>query len=195
LSEIPSQLWRDLLQAKIFSYIQIKKFCYARTFSQRNEIMKPGCGWVLAAVLTFAFGLSSTPLVAKPGTGGNFGLGIIVGDPNAGISMKYWNSQTTAIDGALSWSSDHWLSIHGDYLIHLPRLIQVEQGTLPLYYGLGGFVRSDHFNHAGVRIPVGLAYLLPRLPLEFFLELSANLALVPSTDFFLGLGLGGRYYF
>jgi len=91
--------------------------------------MGPAIKWVQWLALSFTLILTSMELHAKPGVGGEFGLGIIVGDPDAGISMKYWNSQTTAIDGAISWSSNRWVSLHGDYLIHMPRLIQVQRGT------------------------------------------------------------------
>jgi hypothetical protein len=157
--------------------------------------MRPGFKWLQLLALSYALVLTSAELHAKPGVGGDFGLGIIVGEPNAGISMKYWNSQTTAIDGAISWSSSRWVSLHGDYLVHLPKLIQVQRGTMPVYYGIGGFIRSYFYTHAGVRVPVGIAYLLPSHPLEFFFELAANLGIAPGTEFFLGIGLGGRYYF
>ena len=159
--------------------------------------MKPNAKWLhrLALCLPLALLLTAGKSQAKPGAGGNFGLGLIIGNPDAGVSMKYWNSPTTAIDGALSWSSHNWASFHADYLVHLPKLIQVQQGTMPVYYGIGGFIQSRHYELAGVRIPVGIGYLLPHQPLEFFFELAANLSIAPATEFFLGIGLGGRYYF
>ena len=55
---------------------------------------------------------------------GRLGIGIILGDPN-GISMKFWQSQRTAIDLALAWDFDDYFHIHGDYLYHFP--IQMEE--------------------------------------------------------------------
>ncbi len=132
---------------------------------------------------------------AVPFSPGKFGLGIIVGEPQAGITMKYWKTSSTAIDGAAAWSSNYWTVFHGDYLVHLPNVISVASGTMPIYYGIGGFVRSYHWTRAGVRLPVGIAYMPPAHPLEFFLELAGYLGLVPSTSFDVGVGLGGRYYF
>jgi hypothetical protein len=150
---------------------------------------------IVRIILLLSFFTLPKTAAARPAGAGQFGLGIVIGDPNAGIAMKYWRTPTTAIDGAVSWSSFGSIGLHADYLVHVPNLIKVEQGLMPIYYGIGGFVRTHHYSNAGVRLPVGIAYLLPQHPLEFFLELSGHLGLVPDTLFSLGIGLGGRYYF
>jgi hypothetical protein len=130
--------------------------------------------------------------------GGDFGLGIILGEPT-GVSGKLWISGRSAIDGAAAWSLDNneAFHLHGDYLLHNFSLIKVEKGRLPLYYGIGGRIRfadvGDDF--VGIRIPVGLEYLFYNAPLDLFIEVVPILDLAPDTDFDLNAALGMRYFF
>ncbi|MEZ4741629.1 MAG: hypothetical protein R3B45_04155 [Bdellovibrionota bacterium] len=140
------------------------------------------------------FSLSSRAVIAKPMNGGTFGLGLIVGTPHAGISMKNWIGPTTAIDAALSWSHD-WVHIHGDYLIHDPSLIQVSKGKMPVYYGVGAELENFHREMISVRVPVGIAYEVANHPIEVFVEVVPKVVLVPASSFDIDLGIGGRFYF
>jgi len=129
--------------------------------------------------------------------GGNFGLGIILGEPT-GLSCKLWNSRTTALDGAIAWSfgNKNAMHIHIDHLFHNFNLINVSNGSLPVYYGIGGRMRLDEDdNKIGVRIPIGLAYQFADAPLDIFFEIVPLLDLVPSTDFCLNGAIGIRYFF
>lgn len=141
-----------------------------------------------------------------------FGLGVIVGEPT-GISVKGWISDERAVDGALAWSlfGHSWFSAHTDYLFHNMRLININQGKLPLYYGPGLRLRSwtggRYWEHGrwhsynggraalGVRFPVGLAYLPDKAPVDIFLELVPTLDLVPSSSFDITGAIGVRYWF
>jgi len=135
---------------------------------------------------------------------GNFGLGVILGEPT-GISGKLWLGNGMAIDGAVAWSlsKNYSLHIHGDYLFHNFTLIDVEQGKLPLYYGIGGRIkiREDDPNDnndddaIGVRFPVGLAYLFEGAPVDIFVEVVPILDLAPDTDFDINGAIGFRYFF
>jgi hypothetical protein len=136
--------------------------------------------------------------VASAAGGGDFGLGIILGEPT-GISGKLWISANSAVDGAAAWSlgNNEALHLHADYLLHNFSLIEVEKGRLPFYYGIGGRIRfadvGDDF--IGVRIPVGLTYLFESAPLDIFLEVVPILDLAPDTDFDLNAAVGARYFF
>ena len=128
---------------------------------------------------------------------GNFGLGVIIGEPT-GISMKYWNGQKTAIDGAIAWSfeKESALHLHSDYLIHSFDVIDVSEGALPLYYGIGArlkFQKKD--DKLGIRIPLGIAYYFWKAPLDVFFELVPILELIPATRFDFNAAIGIRYYF
>lgn len=135
-----------------------------------------------------------------------FGLGIVVGEPT-GISLKSWQGRTTALDAALAWSfaGNDFVQLHGDYLSHNFSLLKVEQGQLPFYYGIGGRIKlinidnkrgdRDDKTRIGVRIPLGLAYLFEKVPLDLFIEVVPILDLVPETAFDLNAAIGVRYFF
>ncbi len=137
------------------------------------------------------------PLFANAqGKSGDFGAGIILGEPT-GISAKLWNSNDRAFDMAIAWSigRNDRFHLHSDYLIHRFDLISVEAGKLPLYYGLGGRIGFGDQVDLGLRIPLGIAYMLPNDPFEFFFEIVPVLNLYPGTDFDANGGFGVRYYF
>jgi len=130
---------------------------------------------------------------------GKFGLGVIIGEPT-GICGKLWLSETTAIDGAVAWSTDKnaKFQIHGDFLIHKFNVIKVDKGRLPLYYGIGGRIKireSDHDDNIGVRFPVGLEYLFANIPLDLFVEIVPILDIAPNTDLEFNGAIGIRYFF
>jgi hypothetical protein len=129
---------------------------------------------------------------------GGFGIGALFGEPT-GLSMKYWFSDITAADLGTAWSfEDHGsFQLHGDFLWHKFDLFHVPRGELPVYFGVGGRVKiPDHGDtRAGVRVPIGIAYEFPDVPLELFGEVAPILDLTPSTEGRLNGGVGIRYYF
>ena len=136
-------------------------------------------------------------LAFAPTAGANFGLGIIGGEPT-GLSAKSWLGARTAVDAAAAWSftDEEAVHLHADYLVHFFDLIDLDRGALPLYAGIGGRVKlGDEEDRVGVRVPVGLAYLFPRLPLDAFLEVVPLLDLNPETELNLNAAVGVRYFF
>lgn len=154
--------------------------------------------------------LLTTEAAAGPGGGGDFGLGLIIGEPT-GLSGKLWLDNAHAVDFLLAFSFDddhddnlRRLVFGADYLFHFdvfkPRSVE-----LPLYAGIGGkfvffdndrgrFDNDDDFGLA-VRIPLGISLLLKSAPLEFFLEIVPGLFIIPSTNADLDGGIGARFYF
>lgn len=124
------------------------------------------------------------------------GLGLIFGEPT-GLSAKMWTSERTAIDAAVAWSfvGSGWLHIHTDFLIHNFDLIDVSEGSLPVYFGVGAYLGLASDLGLGARVPVGLAYHFEGAPVEVFFELAPGLALLPEIKFYIGGGIGARYYF
>ena len=133
-----------------------------------------------------------------------FGLGLILGEPT-GLSAKAWLDEQSAIDFAAAWSLEgrNSFHLHADYLRHA-YVIDVNKGSLPLYYGIGARMqlledRSPGDDGAevrfGLRIPLGISYLFDGAPLDVFLELAPVVELIPSTDVDLEGGVGIRYYF
>ncbi len=126
-----------------------------------------------------------------------FGLGVVLGEPT-GISGKYWTGPNTAFAGAAAWSfgNKSAFHVHLDHLFHHGGLIKVEKGRLFLYYGLGGRVKAESDNsRVGVRVPVGLDYLVERAPLDIFVEVAPIVELVPATGVSVNGGVGIRYFF
>ncbi len=134
--------------------------------------------------------------------GEGFGVGVIVGEPT-GISFKAWQTPTTAIDAAVAWSfaGRDAFHLHADYLIHNYRIIKLRRGKIPLYFGLGARLRLKDASHTnndinlGIRIPIGLAYLLPNSPLDLFLEVVPIMNLIPATELDLNAAFGVRFFF
>ncbi len=125
-----------------------------------------------------------------------FGVGVILGEPIGG-SFKAWLSDTTAIDagvGYANWSHDGF-QIHSDYLLHNFDLLSAGSGRLPIYYGLGGRVKFADDTQFGVRAPVGIAYLLDRMPVDVFGEFAPILDLTPGIRVEWSFAVGARYWF
>jgi hypothetical protein len=124
-----------------------------------------------------------------------FGAGVVFGEPT-GLSAKYWLDSKRAIDGGLAWSfhKKGFLHVHADLLWHFPEVIRTSV-RLPLYAGIGGRIRFDDPVHAGVRIPVGIAWWVDGAPIDVFLEIVPILDLTPATEFELNGGIGVRYFF
>lgn len=163
-----------------------------------SDIKKSGRVAVVAMVLLVAgFGV----VVAQDG---GFGAGIILGEPT-GLSAKLWMSRSSAFDFAAAWSfyrnssdgrnDEGALYLHADYLHHFFGAIDVEQGKLVPYVGIGGKVVFAEDFYMGVRVPLGLTYMFAKVPLDVFLEISPAIALIPGTGFDVGGGIGVRYWF
>lgn len=132
-----------------------------------------------------------------------FGLGIIIGEPT-GVGMKAHLNSGNALAFGVAWSleDENQLHVHCDYLYHNYDLIFVEEGELPLYFGVGGRIKINEDKNGesgddnlGVRFPVGLAYIFEDAPFDIFLEIVPILDLTPDTDFDLNGAIGGRFWF
>ena len=126
-----------------------------------------------------------------------FGAGLIVGEPT-GASLKYFLTDKTAIDGAIGWGfhNETDLHLHGDFLWHLHDFHSVPEGRLSLYFGVGMRVKfRDGEDRVGVRVPVGVSYLLENVPVDVFLEVAPILDFTPSTRGGFTAGIGARFWF
>lgn len=127
----------------------------------------------------------------------DLGIGFMVGEPT-GLSLKSWTGGNNAFDLGLAWSLGRYdaVNIHGDYLWHNYNVFQeVEEGTLPLYYGIGArLIFAEEDAVIGARVPVGINYLFDDAPIGLFLEVVPVLNLAPETDFDVDGGLGVRFY-
>jgi hypothetical protein len=135
-------------------------------------------------------------LAGSAASQGNFGLGIIVGEPT-GVSAKLWLTERTAVDMAAAWSfsDESAFHLHADYLLHNFDLINVQKGKLPIHFGIGGRLKFEDESRFGVRIPVGLTYIFAGAPVDIFFEVVPILDLIPDTDFTANAAIGARFYF
>lgn len=150
-------------------------------------------GLFIIAIMCLLFSINTATAQDK----GQFGVGLMIGEPT-GISLKYWQSQRNAIDGGVAWSLGQYdaIHLHADYLWHNYSVFEdVEEGQLPLYYGIGGrLILAENDSILGVRVPVGLNYLFEEAPVGLFLELAPTVNLAPETDFDIGGALGVRIH-
>lgn len=142
---------------------------------------------------------ASAPLARAEGNPSQgFGLGIMVGEPT-GVNFKAWTSERNAFVGGAAWSFTHngSFAFHLDYLFHKYDWITVDEGRLPVYFGIGGRIKLADVGDdlIGARFPIGLNYHLADAPIDFFVELVPILDLTPDTDFEMNAALGGRFFF
>jgi len=127
---------------------------------------------------------------------GDFGAGVILGS-QTGATAKLWLDGGRALDAGLGFNSD--LTLYGDFLWHSLRVFpQPAEGKVPAYIGLGllvGNSSSHHDSGLGVRAVAGVAYWLPRNPLEIFFELAPVLRLSDNGGSDVNGNIGLRYYF
>jgi hypothetical protein len=156
---------------------------------------------VLLAVLLCVLGLG------EGRAQGQFGFGFIFGEPT-GVAWKYRLSHVNAIDGAIGFSPDDRFRMHVDYLW---QSYPFNDQRLALHYGVGGAVgfgrteyiafrdgdafvlRNQDFGF-GARTVIGLTYMIPRSPVDLFLEAAPLFVLTPDPGMGVDVGLGVRVY-
>jgi len=130
---------------------------------------------------------------------GKFGVGVVLGSP-MGFSMKYWQNQRVAYQGAIGGAYKGGLLIRADYLVHEKAL---KNPDLPFYYGAGMFVGDPGFggpdySHGrfalGVRGVFGLDYLVTGHPFDVSIELGPALLLTPVIGMGVDLSIAFRFY-
>ncbi|GAB5410122.1 MAG: hypothetical protein BalsKO_24870 [Balneolaceae bacterium] len=149
----------------------------------------------LFGMLVFTFSVL-TFLEAVAQSKGEKGIGLMIGDPT-GITFKNWTSSNTAFDLGAAWSLEGsgGISIHGDHLWH--SWFDVDKGNFAFYYGVGARARfiENEDSSIGIRIPLGVNYLLENTPLDLFVEIAPIVDLIPDTDASGDGAIGIRYYF
>ncbi len=127
-----------------------------------------------------------------------FGAGVILGEPT-GVSVKWWLSERSALDGALGWSfaDEDNFEMHADYLYHFNDVIPVERGRLPLYVGAGlrYKVRDNEDDLFGFRGVVGIDYLFDNAPVDIFFEAGPILDVTPDAHCRFTVAIGTRFWF
>jgi hypothetical protein len=142
---------------------------------------------------------------------GSRAIGLLLGDP-MGLSGKYWLQDGHAVDMGLSLTSDNYVLVYSDYLFHFPGLFGSSSSfvqQLRPYFGLGGelsFARtanrvgsrylstSSASIGIGLRIPLGVEWMVPDAPFGVYTEVVPVFGIAPQYSSFEG-GVGARWYF
>ncbi len=132
------------------------------------------------------------------------GLGVILGQPT-GVSSKAWLTPSTSFDLGAAWNfsrakpdrgltSQKDFQVHADYLFHNFSLFPTNTGKMPLYYGIGGRIIFDSKSRMGIRMPIGIDYIINNSKVDIFLEAVPILDLAPATSFNLNAAIGARFW-
>ncbi len=129
---------------------------------------------------------------------GKNGLGIIFGDPS-GLTFQHRidAKQFTDFYFAYTWDKE-WIFM-GDYKFRMHGLFDSKIPLTP-YVGMGAFLKIEDRKHHddvafGVRIPLGIEWSGPEVPVTLFAELVPALKVIKRTDGDLQGGVGGRFFF
>lgn len=147
---------------------------------------------LLAALMWF-----STTAQAIGLLGNEVSVGMATPAPN-GLSAKFWMSRETAIDLFSEWdTTNKHFQVHADYLTHDFQQFEMEEATMPLYFGFGLRLRTTESSatQIGIRIPIGVSYLWTTAPIDFFAEVGPRANVIPQTSFAVDLMIGLRYRF
>jgi hypothetical protein len=128
---------------------------------------------------------------------GRFGLGIQVGNPTGITGKHHFRGRPVFIDWAFGFSlfEGRGLNTHLDFLWQ-PRLMTFDRARMDLYFGVGPqlWAQNDNVN-LGVRAPLGVDFILDRVPIDVFVEVAAGLWIVEGADFNVDAAAGFRWWF
>lgn len=116
-------------------------------------------------------------VTSRVGAAQDLGVGLALGQP-MGATAKYWLSSTVAVDGFMGYHFNSNFDTHVDYLWHTFSSFDVTDGRMPFYVGAGGRINLGNDSNLGLRLPLGISYLSPNAPYEFFAELAPVIRLV-----------------
>ncbi len=131
---------------------------------------------------------------------GDTGIGLTLGSPN-GVTGRTWISKENSIDYGAGWSlmDSSRFELYSDYLWANSGRFELNGEKFDLFFGGGLSLRSHSGKNNselvfGPRLPVGVSYEFSHPDLEVFALLALNVGVIPSSDVYLDLHLGVRFY-
>ncbi|MEO5969758.1 MAG: DUF3996 domain-containing protein [Bdellovibrionia bacterium] len=175
--------------------------------------MKNLCGWkkILKSMmlLTLVCLMPAQEARADRLSEGSKAIGFMLGNP-MGLTGKLWREDNRAIDMGISLSSDNFFLVYADYLFHFPGLFGDSSGfveQLKPYIGVGAelsFARDgsrigsragSSSTGIGLRVPLGVEWVVPDAPFGIFVEIAPVLVFAPSGYTLVEGSVGARWYF
>jgi hypothetical protein len=155
-------------------------------------------GLLLCAVVAAA---PATARAESIRSGGMFGIGLGGGTSTTGVSMKYWMSNSQALQGVIGiWGlgRDHGtvVALSGDYLFELPSLTRNSVIDLGWNIGVGPFLGIGDATWLGASGVLGLEFNFVAVPIDITIEYRPGLLIIPAVDADLIAFTGHiRYFF
>lgn len=161
---------------------------------------------VLIALLALVLADASFARSRGPVTPFGFGAGIVLGEPT-GLSGKLALGRRAAVDFLAAYSINNFFLLGSDFLFHFPHAFGSKvafASELEPYVGVGGSIaisnRSTILGSVssfgiGVRIPLGIEWVTPSIPVGIYVEVAPGIWLFPATVALIQGGIGVRYYF
>ena len=160
---------------------------------------------ITSALLALA--LTTDAQATEVGSSNPFGLGIQLGSPS-GLTGKYYlggrqNAVSFAVGSHYDGGFFSGLWVTGSYDFHMMDLVTEDAFVMPFRIGVGGFLATGSYGfgryrgdvYLGARVPFGLDFDFTAAPMQVYVEVAANLLMVPAFNGGLDGGIGFRYYF
>lgn len=144
------------------------------------------------------------------GRGRNFGLGVVAGYPNFGVSLNYFFNENLSlqIDPQIyAWQDQLWVGGRVDLLFYPGRPLASERAfDLRWYIGPGLGVGIGLGNNSGLalvpEVPIGIGFQFSRVPIDLMLEVVPQFWIATydtrgsnALDVWVSGALHARYYF
>ncbi len=140
---------------------------------------------------------------------GRLGIGLGGSNSVSGLSVKFYLSNNTAVQGVLgrTYGLGDGFSISGDFIMDITNLIEGNKDfLLPFYVGAGVNYwtyswGSYNYNRLGVSGVAGVAFQLKSIPLELSVEIRPTIYLTGGDDndnhsnFYISGGGAIRWFF
>lgn len=137
---------------------------------------------------------------------GRFGFGVVAGEPT-GLAWRYRIDNTHSVAGSVGFLPEenvrfaadfHWQSYfrgNSDFYAYYGPGVFVGYGERRVYYFSDGVYRVvDNGGVVGVRMALGVAYTIPRSPVDLFFEVAPAVILSSPAGGVVDFGLGARVY-
>lgn len=147
------------------------------------------------ALAVVVLSLFSTAASASSSRSGDFGVGLVVGEPT-GLTVQFRLARMHALDLAVGLDpfEDRDFYVHLDYLFLAGNLLGSGSVGLVPYVGFGGVLIGGQ-PAVGFRVPFGLALEFNRAPIQIFAEAAIRVILSPGTDTRIAPAVGFRFFF